>query len=114
MILTFGNIKKSKILKYIFLDIPDERIFDERYKIFEGLHDATIKIQEENKNVVFDFLENLNRKLIFKNAKIVSKNLVKKNGHIARLNKNITPTAYGYKELYEHFGHKYATFALFL
>ncbi len=64
MILTHGNIRKSRILKYIFLDLPDDALlsaYEEnsaQYMIFDGLHDSKIRITKIDSDIVIDFSKN--------------------------------------------------------
>ena len=125
MLLTYGNIKKSKILKYIYLpDYNDDeyrkasieynksiiKYFEKSdfIKIYKYLHDAKIYLKQINGNVVikvntYDSEEkkSIYFDIIFEKAKILSWNTVKENGHISRLNKKYKPREYGYEEFYE-------------
>ena len=62
-----------------------------QYKLFEDLHDASVKIITESEDVVLVLnlctSPNTNKRIVFRKAKIISKNRVKRSGHIARLNK---------------------------
>lgn len=120
LLLTHGNIRKSKKLRHYFLDFGDERFqkdlaeYFERIKseseflkIYDKLHDSKFKIIEERNKVIFDL--NLAQsgeaaRLIFDGGKIVSFNSVKQNGHISRLNKNVIAQEYGYEDIYSEFG----------
>lgn len=94
MLLTHGNIRKSAYLKYILGDVEEgEQQFPSggQYKLFEDLHDASVKIITESEDVVLVLnlctSPNTNKRIVFRKAKIISKNRVKRSGHIARLNK---------------------------
>ena len=137
MLLTYGNIKKSKILKYIYLaDYNDDEYrkafleynksivkdFEKSdfIKIYKYLHDAKIYLKQINGNVVikvntYDSEEkkSIYFDIIFEKAKILSWNTVKENGHISRLNKKYKPQEYGYEEFYEDNGKKYVSLILF-
>lgn len=125
MILTHGNIKKSRILKYIFLDLPDDELlsaYEEnsaQYTIFDGLHDSKIRITKSGSDIVIDFSKSRHggtqtpRSITFSDAKIISQNRVSKNGHIAKLNKKVVPQEMGYQEIYTHCGQNYITFVFF-
>ena len=67
LLLTHGNIRKSKKLRHYFLDFGDERFqkdlaeyFEriksesELLKIYDNLHDSKFKIIEERNKVIFD------------------------------------------------------------
>ena len=136
MLLTYGNIKKSKILKYIYLaDYNDDEYrkafleynksivkdFEKSdfIKIYKYLHDAKIHLKQINGNVVIKVNTYSEEKksiyfdIIFEKAKILSWNTVKENGHISRLNKKYKPQEYGYEEFYEDNGKKYVSLILF-
>ena len=137
MLLTYGNIKKSKFLKYIYLsDYNDDEYrkalheynksiiknFEKSdfIKIYKYLHDAKIYLKQTNGNVVIKVktYDSEEKKLvyfdiIFEKAKILSWNTVKESGHISRLNKKYKPREYGYEEFYEDNGKKYVTLILF-
>ena len=137
MLLTYGNIKKSKFLKYIYLsDYNDDEYrkalleynksiiknFEKSdfIKIYKYLHDAKIYLKQTNGNVVIKVktYDSEEKKLvyfdiIFEKAKILSWNTVKETGHISRLNKKYKPREYGYEEFYEDNGKKYVTLILF-
>ncbi|MBO4804457.1 MAG: hypothetical protein J5554_00275 [Paludibacteraceae bacterium] len=118
MLLTYGNIRKSAYLKYIFGDVEEgEQQFPSggHYKLFEDLHDASVNIKTENEDVVLELCtaSNTNKRIVFRKAKIISKNRVKRSGHIARLNKPVVPYEYGYEEIYTDSGNNYITFVLF-
>ena len=106
MLLTYGNIKKSKFLKYIYLsDYNDDEYrkalleyneyivknFEESdfIKICKYLHDAKIYLKQINGDVLikvntYDSEEkkSIYFDIIFEKAKILSWNTVKENGHI--------------------------------
>lgn len=134
--LNYGNISKSKILKYhFFIEIDNENFrkqwniyhkyllsdeFVEYRKIEKYLHDSRIKIQKElnNINIQLDYWKdesNCRKKglLVFENSKIISWNKVLKSGHISRINKKIIPLQYGYDEFYSINGIKYVTIIFF-
>ena len=136
MLLTYGNIKKSKILKYIYLaDYNDDEYrkafleynksivkdFEKSdfIKIYKYLHDAKIYLKQINGNVVIKVNTYSEEKksiyfdIIFEKAKILSWNTVKENGHISRLNKKYKPQEYWYEEFYEDIGKKYVSLILF-
>lgn len=137
MLLTYGNIKKSKFLKYIYLsDYNDDEYLKalleynksivkdfekpDFIKIYKYLHDAKIYLKQINGNVVikvntYDSEEkkSIYFDIIFEKAKVLSWNTVKENSHISRLNKKYTPQEYGYEEFYENNGKKYVSLILF-
>ena len=137
MLLTYGNIKKSKFLKYIYLsDYNDDeyrkasieynksiiKYFEKSdfIEIYKYLHDAKIYLKQINGNVVikvntYDSEEKapICFDIIFEKAQILSWNTVKGNGHISRLNKKYKPQEYGYEEFYEDNGKKYVSLILF-
>lgn len=128
-LLNHGNIRKSKILRHHFLDFGDElfqkdsadhfgRIKGEAelLKIYDNLHDSKLNIMEENCKVILDLrLAQTGgaARLIFDGGKIVSFNTVKRNGHISRLNKTVTPEEYGYEDIYSDLGKKYFSLVFF-
>lgn len=136
MNLTFGNIKKSKKLKYHYTEDLDDigylkkleeyhltienNFYSSFIEIESYLHDSRIKIKKEGNTVILDvhsrdndLNEPINFHIIFEEAKIISWNCVKGNGHIARLNKKYIPTEYGYEEFYEDNGKKYVSIIMF-
>jgi len=129
LLLTHGNIRKSKKLRHYFLDLDDElfqkdltEYFErikgeaELMKIYDKLHDSKLKITEEQNAVIFDLrLAQTHEaaRLIFEGGKIVSVNTVKPNGHISRLNKPVIVEEYGYEDIYEEFGKKYFSLVFF-
>ncbi len=136
MILNHGNIKKSKLLRYLFFDnLSSEEHYNkcnDYYKTIEMLnikkyiqhekyfHDALITIEEYASNIKISFsyfIEESGKQetvfVIFKKAKILSWNKVKKSGHIARLNKRIIPYQYGYSEFYTDKGISYVSIVVF-
>ena len=137
MLLTYGNIKKSKILKYIYLSYYNDdesrkalleynksiiKDFEKSdiIKIYKYLHDAKIYLKKINGNVVIkvNTYDSEEKKpiyfdIIFEKAKILSWNTVKETGHISRLNKKYKPKEYGYEEFYKDNGKKYVSLILF-
>jgi hypothetical protein len=135
MLLTYGNIRKSKILRYYFFDDLDNETFakyvniyyesintkenNDYLKIDKYLHDAEVKIEIQEKDIIIHLIywdkksEHKKAQMIFTDAKIISQNKIKKSGHIARLNKRYIPVEYGYDELYTDKGSKYITIIFF-
>jgi hypothetical protein len=136
MILNHGNIKNSNFLRYLFFDnlLSEEhhkkcndylktikRLDIKKYVENEKyFHDAiiTIKEYESTIKIGFIFLNEVSGKeetifVLFKNAKILSWNKVRKSGHIARLNKQIIPYQYGYSEFYTDKGNNYISMVVF-
>lgn len=120
MNLTYGNIKKSKILKYIYLDLPENEYhsalvrYEEelRHKFSENFvnlrsnfHDSKIEIKNNDNNITLVISINKDEKkkviLNFHNGRIVAWNKIKTNGHISKLNKKVEISEYGYEEFYE-------------
>lgn len=136
MILNHGNIKNSKFLRYLFYDnLSSEEHYKkcidynktiERLNIKKFIkhekyfHDAFITIEEHEATIKITF-KYLNEDIgkdetgfvLFKNAKIISWNKIKKSGHIARLNRRIIPYQYGYSEFYSDKGIKYVSMVIF-
>ena len=129
MLLTYGNIRKSRILKYMYCEDIDDNLYFNRleeyeksipYKQFlsirEFLHDTDIVIKKNKNDIsIYAFSRNKTKcyNIIFKNAKILSLNCVKRNGHISRLNRNYRPLQYGYEEFYENNGKNYISIIIF-
>jgi hypothetical protein len=136
MVLNHGNIKNSNFIRYLFFDnLSSEehhKICNDYLKTIERLdirnylkhekyfHDAiiTIKEYESTIKIGFSYLNEVLGKeetsfVLFKKAKILSWNKVKKSGHIARLNKQIVPHQYGYSEFYTDKGFNYVSMVVF-
>jgi len=136
VILNNGNIKKSKLLRYIILDdVSQEEYIDkitkyhktietqefkEYLEIEKFIHDSKIdiKITKNQLEIRLEYWKSEIKKLeqsslIFKNGKIVSWNKIRKSGHISRQNTTIKPYEYGYDEFYEYNGQKYVTILIF-
>jgi hypothetical protein len=136
MLLTYGNIKKSKILKNIYIeDLDDveynnqlkkyhqsiENNFYKSFLEFENfLHDSSIEICEKENFVIIhvyawnnEINESFFFDIVFEKAKILSWNCVKQNGHIARLNKKFSPREFGYEEFYEDNNKRYVSIVCF-
>ena len=85
-------------------------------EVYPFLHDSKIKICEKDTAVELDLeLSHAKgrKRILFANGKISARNKVRENGHIARLNKKVTPKEFGYEEIYTDFGKKYITLVLF-
>jgi hypothetical protein len=136
MILNHGNIRKSKLLRYIFLDnLPSEdhlkkcqeyhktiekEEFTKYLRIEKYLHDSKISIKKDKLNIKIEFSflnEEIDKDqiktIIFKNAKVISWNKCRRSGHISRMNKPINPYQYGYSEFYTDNGNKYVSIIVF-
>jgi len=136
MLLNHGNIKKSKLLRYLFLDnlpaedhlmkceeyhktIEQEEYFD-YLRIEKYLHDSRINIIEDKKDIRIEFTflnEEMGKDdvkvIIFQKAKVISWNKCRKSGHISSMNKRVKPYEYGYSEFYKDNGKNYISIVVF-
>lgn len=137
MLLTHGNIRKSKILKYHYLSEYNDDEYDnalinymeliksdiekiDYLSVYEYLHDARILLKKINENIVLKVSSYDSKQektiyfdIVFVNGKLISWNCVNKNGHISRLNKKYKINEYGYEEFYEENGKKYISIIFF-
>lgn len=131
MNLTYGNIKKSKVFKYIYLDLPEKEYkstlfeyenelrqkFSEQFlEMRKFFHDSEMELISSSNNVTLRINLNTDEKknvfFIFHNGKIASWNKIKSNGHISRLNKKVKVSKYLYEEFYEDNDSKYVSIIL--
>lgn len=135
MILNHGNIRKTKLIKYMFLEnLPlelhqkkceeyhktiENEEFSEYLSIEKYLHDSIIVINKCDFviRITFEFWNEEKEKsetisIIFQNAKIISWNKCRRSGHLSKMNRKVNPHRFGYCEFYTDNGIKYISIVI--
>ncbi len=136
MILNHGNIRKSRLLKYMFFDnLPSEehrkkceeyhrtiekKEFAEYVRIEKYLHDSRMRMEADDLDIKMEFTfwnETIDKEcakvIIFHHAKVISWNKCRRSGHLSRMNRKVNLYRYGYSEFYTDNGNKYVSIVVF-